>query len=262
MSGEADMTNDALWSVSGLTLRCGLRPVLTDVNLSLHERDVLAVVGPSGAGKTTLLRAVNLLERADAGTIAFAGETWDLSSTSARRAQAYRRQTGFVFQDYNLFLNRTALENVVDALRYGHGVPKEEARTRALKLLADVGLGGLEKRYPLELSGGQQQRVAIARALAPDPKLLFLDEPTSALDPQHRRELLALLQKLAQADRTMVVVTHDIPFAAALSTRAAFLADGRIVETGPTAKLLTAPENPRTQAFLASEAAMRRDEAR
>lgn len=261
------MTNDIFWSVTDLTVRrpnAGNRtdlhtdrPILSGVELSLAPHDVLAVVGPSGAGKTTLLRAVNMLDPAQSGEIRFAGEVWALPHISARRAQAYRQQTGFVFQDYQLFANRTVLENITDALRYGHGVGKDIARECALALLSEVGLAGFETRYPSALSGGQQQRAAIARALAPDPKLLFLDEPTSALDPQHRRELLTLLQKLAEAGRTMVIVTHDIPFAAALSTRAAFLSEGRIVETGPSAKLLTSPENPQTQAFLASEAAMR-----
>ena len=250
------MNAEPFWKVDDLTLRLGGRPVLKNVSLQLRKGEILAVVGPSGAGKTTLLRALDLLERPDSGRIEFLGEAWDLRAAGGASAQAYRRRTGFVFQNHALFLNRTALGNVVEALRFGHGMPKKEAETRARIALASVGLADLADRYPNELSGGQQQRAAIARAVAPDPELIFLDEPTSALDPGHRRELLQLLERIAAEGRTMLIVTHDIAFASQIATRAALFDEGSVVEEAPADVFFSNPRHPRTRAFLANEAAM------
>lgn len=255
-------TPATFWRADDLRVTYGERDALSNVSLELRRGDVLAVVGPSGAGKTTLLRALNFLEPAQSGVIHFAGDVWPLRNPSASRVRAYRRRTGFVFQDHALFLNRTALGNVVEALRFGHGIPKAEAHTRARSALEAVGIGAFADRYPSELSGGQRQRAAIARALAPEPDLLFLDEPTSALDPESRRELLELLRRIARAGRTMIIVTHDIAFAAQIATKAAFLEQGRIVETAPAEAFFRSPQDPRTAAFLATEAVLAESENR
>ena len=171
------------------------------------------------------------------------------------RIRSFRRRTAFVFQNYNLFLNRTALENVTEGLICVHGMKKADAESLARGLLERVGLAGHEDKYPSELSGGQQQRVAIARALAPDPKLMFLDEPTSALDPGHRGELIRLLSGIAAEGRTMIIVTHDLMFASRISNKTALLIDGSLVEAGPTAEVFSSdfrPADPRTSAYLAS----------
>lgn len=248
-----NLTNmpEPFFSVKGLKKSWGNVTVLDGIDLSLEEKGVLALIGPSGAGKTTLLRALDFLERPDAGEMTLHGKTLHLEHAKGRDVEHMRRRMSFVFQNFNLFLNRTALENVAIPLIYAQGMPRTEAEKRARALLEKVGMAGHEGKYPSELSGGQQQRVAIARALAPDPDLMLLDEPTSALDPERTREMLELLRVLAGEGRTMIIVTHELGFAARVSTRTAFLEGGKIVEEGPTEQIFRTPNSPRTRAFLA-----------
>ena len=246
---------EPFFSVCGLRKRFGAAEVLHGVDLELERGDVLALIGPSGSGKTTLLRSLDFLEKADAGVMHFEGGVIRMPEADGARIRSFRRRTAFVFQNYNLFLNRTALENVTEGLICVHGMKKADAESLARGLLERVGLAGHEDKYPSELSGGQQQRVAIARALAPDPKLMFLDEPTSALDPGHRGELIRLLSGIAAEGRTMIIVTHDLVFASRMSNKTALLIDGSLVEAGPTAAVFSPdfrPADPRTSAYLAS----------
>ena len=189
------------------------------IDLEVEKGDVVAIIGPSGSGKTTLLRCLNFLEKADGGRMTFAGETFDLAKISRKNVLSIRKRTGFVFQNYNLFLNKTALENITEGLIVGRGIKKGLAQAKAHELLARFSLTHRENAYPSELSGGQQQRVAIARALAGDPDIIYFDEPTSALDPELTREVLSILKELAQQGLTMVVVTHELTFAKSVANK-------------------------------------------
>ena len=224
--------------------------ILKGVSLSVSAGDVIAIVGPSGAGKTTLLRCLNLLERADEGEIVFDRKSYDPVKFTGKEAAGYHKMTGFVFQEYNLFANKTALENVTLGLTSGRGMKKAEAYAIGMEMLKKVGLEEKADRYPLHLSGGQQQRVAIARALAADPKIIFFDEPTSALDPQLTSEVLSVIRKLTGSGITMMIVTHELSFAKEVSTRMIFMEDGNIAEEGSTEEFFAHPENERTRAFL------------
>ncbi len=228
----------------------GQLPVLRDVSLSVRPGDVIAILGPSGSGKTTLLRCLNFLERSDGGELVFDGKTYDLAGISKRDIAAIRQKTGFVFQNYNLFLNKTALENVTEGLIVGRKIPKEQALAAGRKALDQVGLSDRYDYYPSQLSGGQQQRVAIARAIVTDPQIIYFDEPTSALDPELTGEVLAVMRDLAREGRTMLVVTHEIGFARNVSNKVIFMEDGIIVEEGTSHELFTAPKQPRTKEFL------------
>ena len=199
-----------LLSVENLRKTFPGTPVLHGIDLEIEKGDVVAIIGPSGSGKTTLLRCLNFLEKADGGRLTFAGETFDLAKISRNNVLRIRKRTGFVFQNYNLFLNKTALENITEGLIVGRGIKKELAQAKAHELLARFSLTHRENAYPSELSGGQQQRVAIARALAGDPDIIYFDEPTSALDPELKRDVLSILRELAQQGLTMVVVTHEL----------------------------------------------------
>lgn len=239
-----------LLAVEGLRKSFAGRPVLRGIDLEVRPGDVVAVIGPSGSGKTTMLRALNFLERADAGRLVFDGERFDLARMHRRDVARLRRRTGFVFQNYNLFLNKTALENVTEGLVVGRGVPRAEAERRGLALLARVGLTHRAAAFPSELSGGEQQRVAIARALAGEPDLIYFDEPTSALDPELTGEVLSILNALARSGMTMIVVTHELGFAKEAANRVVFMESGRIVETGSAAEVFAHPKEARTRAFL------------
>lgn len=241
------------FAVQGLRKSFAGTEVLHGVNLSLAKSDILTLVGPSGAGKTTVLRALDFLDSVDAGTITFAGQTIEMARASSRTIREFRRRTAFVFQNFNLFLNKTARENITLGLVHAQGVGKEQAQDIATGLLEKVGLLAHGDKYPSELSGGQQQRIAIARALAPNPDLMFLDEPTSALDPEHTKEVVDLLKVLAQEGRTMIIVTHALAFAQEIDTQAALLENGAIVETGPSTQFFSQPRNERTRAFLAGK---------
>ncbi len=224
--------------------------VLGGVDLDVEKGDVVAVIGPSGAGKTTLLRCVNFLERADAGTMDFDGLRLDMHRASARDVLAVRKRTAFVFQNYSLFNNKTALENVTEGLVIGRGMPQGEADELARRALDKVGLSNRLDYYPSKLSGGQQQRVGIARAVAVDPDVILFDEPTSALDPELIEEVLGIMRQLAREGTTMVVVTHEIGFASDVASRVVFMDEGQIVESGPPRQVLAAPTEERTRQFL------------
>ena len=227
--------------------RFGDHEVIRGVSASVARGEVVCVVGPSGSGKSTLLRCINGLERYDAGSIRIEGVTVDAAAPSIR---AIRTQVSMVFQRFNLFPHRSALENVVEGPIFVKGEPRAEALARGRALLAQVGLAGRENEKPGRLSGGQQQRVAIARALAMRPKAILFDEPTSALDPELVGEVLGVMRTLAEQGMTMVVVTHEMGFAREVADRVLFLDGGVIVEQGPARDLLSDPQHPRTQDFL------------
>ena len=224
--------------------------VLQDVSFSVSTGDVTAIIGPSGGGKTTLLRCVNFLEKADGGEMTFDGVRYDLPAVTRQQMAQVRLKTGFVFQNFNLFANKTALQNVTEGLVIARKVPKEEARQIAMAALERVGLKDRADHYPSQLSGGQQQRVAIARAVATRPRLIYFDEPTSALDPELIGEVLSVMRDLAVDGMTMLVVTHEMRFARDVSTRTIFMEQGKIVEQGPSNEFFSDPREERTRAFL------------
>ena len=226
------------------------KPVLKDVSLGVETGDATVILGPSGAGKTTLLRCLNFLETADGGEIAFEGVSRPIRAMTKREIRAYRLRTAFVFQGFNLFLNKTALRNVTEGLTVARGMDKKEAAERARAALDRVGMLSHGDKFPHQLSGGQQQRVAIARALAAEPEIIFFDEPTSALDPELTGEVLSVMRMLAEDGMTMLIVTHELEFARTVSNRAVFMEDGAVVEAGETARLFTSPEKERTAFFL------------
>lgn len=239
-----------LLSVENLRKTFSDTPVLHGIDLEVEKGDVVAIIGPSGSGKTTLLRCLNFLEKADGGRMTFAGETFDLAKISRKNVLSIRKRTGFVFQNYNLLLNKTALENITEGLIVGRGIKKRLAQAKAHELLARFSLTHRENAYPSELSGGQQQRVAIARALAGDPDIIYFDEPTSALDPELTRDVLSILKELAQQGLTMVVVTHELTFAKSVANKVVFMEAGHVVEAGDAQTIFGNPKELRTKEFL------------
>ncbi len=224
--------------------------VLRGVDVSVDKGDVVAILGPSGSGKTTLLRCINFLESADGGTMNFDGEQFEFGRVSKKDIARLRRKTAFVFQNYNLFRNKTALQNVTEGLIVARRMPRAEAVEIGRRMLDKVGLSDRCDHYPSQLSGGQQQRVAIARALATNPEIIFFDEPTSALDPELIGEVLAVMRQLADEGMTMLVVTHEMSFARNVSNRVIFMEDGRVVEAGGSKDFFANPREERTRAFL------------
>lgn len=224
--------------------------VLKGVSLSVKKGDVVAILGPSGSGKTTLLRCLNFLETADAGTMEFDGERFSFGHVGKKDIARIRRKTAFVFQNYNLFLNKTALENVTEGLIVARKMPKEQAIQIGKQALDKVGLSDRYNYYPSQLSGGQQQRVGIARALATDPEIIFFDEPTSALDPELVGEVLTVMRKLAEEGRTMIVVTHEMNFAKNVSSHVIFMENGSILEEGDAKTFFEHPKEERVKLFL------------
>ena len=224
--------------------------VLKQVNLQVHKGDVVAILGPSGSGKTTLLRCLNFLENADGGELNFDGEHVSLGHVSKKNAARLRKKTAFVFQNYNLFRNKTALENVTEGLIIGRKMPKAEAVQIGRQALEKVGLSDREDYYPSQLSGGQQQRVAIARAIATKPEIIYFDEPTSALDPELTGEVLAVMRTLAEEGMTMLVVTHEMGFAQNVSNKVVFMEHGVVVESGDSYSFFHSPREGRTRSFL------------
>ena len=231
--------------------------VLQDISLAVEEGEVVSILGPSGSGKSTLLRCATFLEQIDSGSIAYGGKGYVENDTAGNakkpeRAKILEAQSNFglVFQDFNLFPHFSVLKNVMDAPVKNQKRPKQEVEKEARALLAKMGLEGKEDAYPCELSGGQKQRVAIARALALRPKMLYFDEPTSALDPEITAEILRVLKGLAAEKMTMVIVTHEIDFARAVSDRVIFMDGGKVVEEGRPEEVIDNPKNERTKAFL------------
>ena len=224
--------------------------VLRGIDLDVNKGDVVAILGSSGSGKTTMLRCLNFLERADAGTMDFDGRRIELHRATHAEINALRRRTGFVFQNYNLFANKTALQNVTEGLIIARKMPRRTAEELAHAQLVKVGMDDRADYYPSQLSGGQQQRVAIARAMAAAPEILYFDEPTSALDPELTGEVLAVMRQLAREGRTMLVVTHEMDFARHVANRVVFMEQGVIVEQNTAEAFFNDPQQPRTQEFL------------
>ncbi|MDO4270347.1 MAG: amino acid ABC transporter ATP-binding protein [Eubacteriales bacterium] len=224
--------------------------VLNGVDLHVDQGDVVAILGPSGSGKTTLLRCVNFLETADGGAMMFDGERFSLGHVPKRDIARLRRKTAFVFQNYNLFRNKTALQNVTEGLVVARKIPKTQAVEIGRRALDKVGLSDRYDYFPNQLSGGQQQRVAIARAIATEPKIIYFDEPTSALDPELTSEVLAVMRQLAEEGMTMLVVTHEMGFAKTVSNKVVFMENGMIVEAGDAKAFFDHPREARTRAFL------------
>ena len=250
--------SEPLLRAVGVRKSFGHIEVLRGVDLEVHRGQVVCLLGPSGAGKSTFLRCLNHLETIDEGEvwvdgnpIGFQLRNGKLHELRERDVAKQRRDIGMVFQRFNLFGHRTALENVIEGPIRVLGTAPDVARAEGLALLDRVGLGQRGDAYPAQLSGGQQQRVAIARSLAMKPKLMLFDEPTSALDPELVGEVLAVMNTLAADGMTMVVVTHEIAFAAEAADEVVFMADGAIVETGPPERILKSPEHERTRQFLA-----------
>jgi polar amino acid transport system ATP-binding protein len=230
-----------------VTKSFGEREVLRGVDLTVREHEAVALIGASGSGKSTLLRCVDLLAEVDDGDVFLDGE---VITDPAVAPVAVRRRLGLVFQAYNLFPHMTALENVMLGERRAHGSSRAEAEARGRELLARFGLAGREDDRPDNLSGGQQQRVAIARAFAGRPRALLLDEVTSALDPELVGEVLAAVRDLKAEGMTMLIATHEMSFAREVADQVAFLHEGRIIEQGPAAQVLEAPQQPETRRFL------------
>jgi polar amino acid transport system ATP-binding protein len=237
--------SDAL-TVERLSKSFGTHRVLQDIDLTVGEHEVVALIGASGSGKSTLLRCINLLEPLDAGRIFLGGE----EITRPKNVNAVRRRIGIVFQAYNLFPHMSVLRNVTLAPRDVLGLSSREAEERATALLERFGLADKRTDYPDRLSGGQQQRVAIVRALAMQPELMLLDEVTSALDPELVAEVLEVIRELAAGGMTMILATHEMSFARDIADRVCFLDSGRILEEGPPEAIFTAPREERTQQFL------------
>lgn len=224
--------------------------VLKGVDITVEKGDVIVILGPSGSGKTTLLRCMNFLEQSDSGTMVFDEEELDLSKVTARKIHQIRQKTGFVFQNYCLFNNKTALQNVTEGLIIGRKMKKEQAIQIGKNALDKVGLSDKYDYYPHQLSGGQQQRVGIARAIATNPKVIFFDEPTSALDPELIGEVLNVMKELAKEGITMVVVTHEMGFAREVGTRILFMDQGVVAEEDTPEAFFSNPKLERTRQFL------------
>lgn len=242
-------------SLTQINKSFGTHHVLDNVDVALAEGSVTALIGPSGSGKSTLLRCVNLLEIPEAGTLRIGDEVLEFDPAQKPQRDAIQRirmQTGMVFQNFQLFPHQTVIDNVMEGLVTVQKWPQARARERAEALLTKVGMLDKANAWPLNLSGGQQQRVAIARALAPSPRVLLCDEPTSALDPGLAAEVVDVLKQLASEGMTMLMATHDLRLAAAISREAVFLQDGKVVESGASAKLFTQPSDPRTAAFIST----------
>ncbi|MEW1805841.1 amino acid ABC transporter ATP-binding protein [Pseudarthrobacter sp. NPDC080039] len=246
-----------LVKIEGLHKYYGHHHVLRGIDMTVNQGEVSVVIGPSGSGKSTMLRCVNLLETISAGRISVGGQligyrevNGKLHDLKTKEIAAQRREIGMVFQRFNLFPHKTALQNVMEAPVHVKGQSKSEAQKRALELLDRVGLGDRAGHYPSQLSGGQQQRVAIARALAMEPELMLFDEPTSALDPELVGDVLNVMKDLAKSGMTMIVVTHEIGFAREVGDTLTFMDGGVVVESGDPREIIANPQHARTKEFL------------
>ena len=247
MSGGRS-SDEAIVAMEGVYKRFKEFEALKNINFQVGKQEVVVVIGPSGSGKSTLIRCINRLEEHDDGRIIVDGTEL---TTDVRNIQEIRKETGMVFQSFNLFPHLTVLANIALAPRQVRGMPKSEAEALARELLERVKIPEQADKFPAQLSGGQQQRVAIARSLAMKPKVMLFDEPTSALDPEMINEVLDAIKQLAQEGMTMVVVTHEMGFAKEVADRVVFMADGEIVEVGTPSEIFDNPKEERTQKFLA-----------
>ncbi|WP_345808714.1 amino acid ABC transporter ATP-binding protein [Bacillus pumilus] len=241
--------------LSNLKKSFGDLVVLDGINLDVQKGQVVAIIGPSGSGKSTLLRCLNLLEIPDEGTIEIGDAKLDASKYTRKEAHHLRQQTAMVFQNYNLFKNKTALQNITESLLVTKKMTKQQANEIGMKLLKQVGLEQKADSYPVTLSGGQQQRIGIARALAVDPHAILLDEPTSALDPELVSGVLQVIKSIAIQETTMIIVTHEMTFAREVADHVIFMADGHIIEQGTPTELFDETKNERTKRFIQKEAA-------
>lgn len=237
-------------SVKDINKSFGEHQVLKELSFDINKGDVVAVLGPSGSGKTTLLRCLNFLEKADSGLLTFDGETFELKNIDKKKIHEIRNKTAFVFQSFNLFANKTVIENVTIGLTVARKVDKTKAYEIGRQMLEKVGLADKLESYPDQLSGGQQQRVAIARALATNPEIIYFDEPTSALDPELIGEVLSVIKDLANEGMTMIVVTHEMNFAKNISNRVIFMEEGNIIENCDTKTFFNNPKNERIRNFI------------
>ncbi|MCZ2258326.1 amino acid ABC transporter ATP-binding protein [Sporosarcina sp. G11-34] len=244
----------SLIQITDLKKNFGLNKVLQGIDLTINKSEVVVIMGPSGSGKSTLLRCLTFLEEPSDGIIQI-GEFkvqagGKINGKRKKEIRELRKKTGFVFQSFNLFPHKTALENIMEGPIVIHGTSKEEAKKLAKSLLVKVGLEDHMNHYPVQLSGGQQQRVAIARSLALNPLVMLYDEPTSALDPELVREVLQVIKDLAQEGMTMIIVTHEMNFAKDVADRVVFMDEGFIVETGTSEEIFHSPKEERTRRFL------------
>ena len=236
--------------IKGLSKKFGNNVVLDNIDLEIEKGQVVAIIGPSGTGKSTLLRCLNLLEKPESGSVEFDGKEYNLVTKSKKEKLDLRMQTEMVFQQFNLFKQKNALENVMEGLTVVQKKTKDEAKEIALEELEKVGMGDRLYHYPKHLSGGQQQRVAIARALALKPRLLLMDEPTSALDPELVGEVLVTIKKAANEGNTILLVTHEMNFVKSVANRIIFLENGKIVADGTPREIFENPKNERLRTFL------------
>lgn len=243
--------NDPLVKIEHLTKRFGNNPpVLNGIDLDVYKGEIIAFIGPSGTGKSTLLRCLNYLTEPTEGTVSIDNVSITAGTQTPSQIRELRKHSAMVFQNYNLFKNKTAIENIMEALIVVHDMSKKDATIRAMDLLAKVGMSEQRDYYPSKLSGGQQQRIAIARAVAVNPTVLLLDEPTSALDPELVGEVLKVIRQLADEGATMLLVTHEIAFAAEVSTRVIFMENGKIAADGTPKDIILHPKNERLCQFL------------
>ncbi|MGC6584942.1 amino acid ABC transporter ATP-binding protein [Paenibacillus sp. Dod16] len=236
--------------LTGISKSYGKNAVLKSIDLTVNKGEVVVILGPSGSGKTTLLRCVNYLEKPNGGEITIGDYRLDCKRATKKEIHELRQRSAMVFQQYNLFKHKTAIENVMEGLIVVKKMPKAEARQKSVALLEKVGLADKLDAYPSQLSGGQQQRVGIARALALEPEVILFDEPTSALDPELVGEVLAVIRKIAKEGITMIVVTHEMGFARDVANHVVFMDEGVIVEQGPPSELFHHPREERTKQFL------------
>lgn len=236
--------------LTSLSKHFGKTVVLDEIDLAIEEGEIVVIIGPSGTGKSTLLRCINFLEQPTAGTMTVGDLTVDVNRASRADILSMRRRTAFVFQNYALFANKTALQNIAERLLVVDKWPRQKAYQRAREILDQIGLADKADAYPASMSGGQQQRVGIGRAMAAGADVILFDEPTSSLDPEWVEEVLGLMKQLASERQTMMVVTHEMSFARDVADRVIFIDGGHIVEQGPPSEIFHNPKDPRTKAFL------------